>query len=186
MSTNQQISDFIFFYPEALNKKTCDLIINYYDPAPIWKPSTFYNGKETSGTSQVVMDDYWMGKPSPYFKEVASAFANCMADYAKISKRLQYDLQFTDFRLNRYKEGGFMNEHIDSIHHSHGQKEGYPHLTALIFLNDDYEGGEFVICGESLKKEQGSAIVFPSNFMYPHEVKEVTKGKRFSVMTWIM
>ena len=80
-----------------------------------------------------------------------------------------------------------MNQHIDNIHHSHGQQYGYPHITSLIFLNDDYEGGEFVICGDKqIEKKQGSAIIFPSNFMYPHEVKKVTKGKRFSVMTWIM
>jgi len=53
-------------------------------------------------------------------------------------------------------------------------------------LNNDYEGGEFVLCGIPLEKKQGSVVVFPSNFMYPHEVKEVTKGKRYSIMTWIM
>ena len=89
--------------------------------------------------------------------------------------------------MNRYKEGGFMQSHIDNIHHSHGQKQGYPHLTALLFLNDDYEGGEFVLCGDKhIEKIQGSAVVFPSNFMSPHDVKEVTDGKRFSVMTWIL
>ena len=35
-----------------------------------------------------------------------------------------------------------MSEHVDNIHHSHGQKWGYPHVSALLYLNDDYEGGE--------------------------------------------
>ena len=74
----------------------------------------------------------------------------------------------------------------DNIHHSHGQKQGYPHLTSLIFLNDDYEGGEFTLCGESLDKKKGSAVVFPSNFMFPHEVKKVISGIRYSIMTWIL
>ena len=59
-------------------------------------------------------------------------------------------------------------------------------LDKNTILNDSYDGGEFVLCGEPLEKKQGSAVVFPSNFMYPHEVKEVTDGKRFSVMTWII
>ena len=44
------------------------------------------------------------------------------------------------------------------------------------------------MCDETYKPEikQGSAIVFPSNFMFDHEVKKVTKGNRYSVMTWIM
>ena len=46
----------------------------------------------------------------------------------------------------------------------------------------------FILCdGEFEKKpNHGSCVVFPSNFMYPHEVKEVTKGTRYSVMTWIL
>ena len=80
-----------------------------------------------------------------------------------------------------------MSLHSDNIHHSHGQKQGYPHLTSLIFLNDDYEGGEFVLCGNKyIEKIQGSAVVFPSNFMFPHEVKKVISGNRYSVKTWVM
>ena len=94
----------------------------------------------------------------------------------------------TPFRLNRYSKGGWMQRHIDNIAHSHGQEYGFPHISSLLFLNDNYEGGNFVICdGEFEKKPaQGSCVVFPSNFMYPHEVKEVTKGTRYSVMTWIL
>ena len=31
----------------------------------------------------------------------------------------------------------------------------------------------------------GSAIVFPSNFCFPHAVLPVTKGERHSIITWI-
>tara|TARA_B100001175_G_scaffold86304_1_gene72525 strand:+ start:561 stop:716 length:156 start_codon:yes stop_codon:yes gene_type:complete len=48
------------------------------------------------------------------------------------------------------------------------------------------EGGEFVLCGEPIEKKKGSAIVFPSNFMFPHEVKKVISGDRYSVMAWIL
>ena len=61
-----------------------------------------------------------------------------------------------------------------------------PHYSMTCFLNDDYEGGEFVLCGQALEKKKGSAVVFPSNFMFPHEVMKVTSGIRYSVMTWIL
>ena len=32
----------------------------------------------------------------------------------------------------------------------------------------------------------GSGIIFPSNFMFPHEVKPVTKGERWSLVSWLM
>ena len=186
MNSNQQISDYIFFYPDVMDAKTCEWIINRYDTTAKWQQSTFYNGAENTGTSQVAMEEYWIRSQAPYYKDIKESFEYCVNDYTSVHDKIK-STEYTDFRINRYGEGGFMNQHIDSIHHSHGQEFGYPHLTSLIFLNDDYEGGEFVLCGDKyIEKIQGSAIVFPSNFMYPHEVKEVTEGKRFSVMTWIL
>ena len=186
MNSNQQISDYIFFYPDVMDAKTCEWIINRYDTTAKWQQSTFYNGAENTGTSQVAMEEYWIRSQAPYYKDIKESFKYCVDDYIGVHDKIK-STEYTDFRINRYGEGGFMKQHIDGIHHSHGQKQGYPHLTSLIFLNDDYEGGDFVLCGDKyIEKIQGSAVVFPSNFMYPHEVKEVTEGKRYSIMTWIL
>ena len=83
-------------------------------------------------------------------------------------------------------EGGFMSKHCDNIHHSHGQQYGYPQVTALLYLNDNYEGGTFKVADKTIYPERGSAVIFPSNFMFPHEAKVVTKGTRWSVVTWLM
>ena len=32
--------------------------------------------------------------------------------------------------------------------------------------------------------EAGDVIIFPSNFMYPHRVEPVTKGARYSYVSW--
>ena len=186
MSTNQQISDYIFFYPDVMDAKTCEWIINRYETTAKWKDSTFATAYNNTGNSKVSMQEYWIGEPSPYYKDIKESFEYCVDDYTHFHDNIK-STEYTDFRINRYKKGGFMQSHIDNIHHSHGQKQGYPHLTSLLFLNDDYEGGEFVLCGDKhIEKIQGSAVVFPSNFMYPHEVKEVTEGKRYSIMTWIL
>ena len=36
------------------------------------------------------------------------------------------------------------------------------------------------------KLDKGDAIMFPSNFMYPHEIMPVTKGTRYSAITWFI
>ena len=92
----------------------------------------------------------------------------------------------TDHRINRYSEGGFMSKHCDNIHHSHGQQYGFPQATVLLYLNDDYEGGEFYVANKKFEPEKASALIFPSNFMFPHEAKVVTKGTRWSIVTWLM
>ena len=79
-----------------------------------------------------------------------------------------------------------MSRHIDNIHHSHGQEYGYPQVSSLLFLNDDYKGGQLKISNITYNTKKGSEIIFPSNFMFPHEVNLITEGTRYSIVTWLM
>jgi predicted 2-oxoglutarate/Fe(II)-dependent dioxygenase YbiX len=86
------------------------------------------------------------------------------------------------YELLRYKEGQFYTEHTDSF-------KARPRAVSCSFaLNDDYEGGEFAFFNREkvFKIPKGAAILFPSNFMYPHEIMPVTKGTRYSVITWFI
>ena len=180
------ILDYIEYYPNVVDSKLCDTIINHFDKNAKWETSTFSTHNKNLGTSKVNMQEYWITNKDTYAEHLRTAFVKSISSYTQTHDKIVPE-KFTNFRINRYSTGGFMKNHIDNIHHSHGQKQGYPHLTSLIFLNDDYEGGDFVLCGDKwIEKIQGSAIVFPSNFMFPHEVKPVTKGKRHSIMTWIL
>lgn len=59
-------------------------------------------------------------------------------------------------------------------------------LSSVMYLNDDYEGGEieFVNSGVKIKPEAGSIIFFPSNFLYVHEVYPITQGFRYAMPHW--
>ena len=59
-------------------------------------------------------------------------------------------------------------------------------MSVLGVLNDDYEGGEFVLIDEKIDLSKGDIIIFPSNFMYPHKVEPVTKGIRYSYISWMV
>ena len=192
MSSSQPISkdklyNYIYYYPHVLDPASCNSIIQHYnkDTFNSWQTSTFSNAYKNLGTSKVDMKEFWITPKHQDYYIIQKGFQIAVNDYVSIHNRIKIQ-EYTNFRINCYDTGGFMKEHIDNIHHSHGQKQGYPHLTSLIFLNDDYEGGEFVLCGEPVEKKKGSAIVFPSNFMFPHEVKKVISGDRYSVMTWIL
>jgi hypothetical protein len=59
--------------------------------------------------------------------------------------------------------------------------------TFGILLNDDFEGGEFVLYNggieTQLKKDIGNCYFF--NAKIPHEVKKITNGKRYSLVIHI-
>ena len=92
---------------------------------------------------------------------------------------------YTYCRFNKYDQGTDMKPHCDHIHTLFdGTHKGVPILTILGTLNDSYDGGEFVLCGEHIELKTGDVIVFPSNFLYPHEVKSIKSGTRYSFVSW--
>ena len=59
-------------------------------------------------------------------------------------------------------------------------------ISMVFYLNDDYEGGDFVFPDLKIRvrPEPGMLVCFPSNHHYKHGVEPVTKGKRYSIVCW--
>ena len=93
---------------------------------------------------------------------------------------------FTKIRFNRYRVGQIMSKHCDHIHDVFdGQRKGIPTVSILGGLNDNYEGGQFIMFDDyEIKIEAGDLLLFPSVFLYPHKVEPVTKGERYSFVSW--
>ena len=93
---------------------------------------------------------------------------------------------YSEVRFNRYRVDTQMALHCDHIHSMFdGHRKGVPTLTILGGLNNDYKGGELVFWeDEVLELKAGEIMIFPSNFLYPHEVKLVTEGTRYSFVSW--
>ena len=175
---------YIGYYEEVVPNVLCRDIINYNFN---FQPSTYANhkGKTKTSNERVCMDEVWIKNGNVYYNDIKAAFEYIIKKYSE-EHELFFAIHHTDFRVNKYSEGGFMSKHCDNIHHSHGQKYGFPQVSSLLFLNDNYEGGEFVVADEVYNTKKGSVIIFPSNFMFPHEVKPITKGIRWSIIAWIM
>ena len=93
---------------------------------------------------------------------------------------------YTELRFNRYKIDTQMELHCDHIQSMFdGQRKGIPTLSIVGILNDDYEGGEFIMWEDTkLELKTGDLLIFPSTFLYPHKVNPVTKGTRYSCVSW--
>ena len=80
-----------------------------------------------------------------------------------------------------------MKIHCDHIHSIFdGTKKGIPVFSVIGLLNDDYEGGKLVMFGDKkINTKEGDLIIFPSLFLFPHEVEPITKGIRYSYISWM-
>ena len=109
------------------------------------------------------------------------------SQYYMKDKKLTFNLRaILELSLLKYTEGGFYKVHTDSA------EQIYRELSVIIFLNNDYEGGELVFTTPNrqeeiltIKPEPGKIIIWPSNSLFPHGVKPVIKGTRFVLVSWI-
>ena len=156
-----------------------------------WKQHVFYNanGEYVTQSGNRELDVSW--------DEIPSRAELTQKVWETVSKYILEDFKnpyfngwsgFTHIRFNRYHPDRLMALHCDHIHDMFdGQRKGIPTLTILGLLNDDYEGGEFLMFDEEkeIKFKAGDIMIFPSVFLYPHAVLPITKGKRFSFASWV-
>jgi predicted 2-oxoglutarate/Fe(II)-dependent dioxygenase YbiX len=120
-------------------------------------------------------------------KAVEFFIGKAVSEYLQNAPPISFQLQeLADVRFNKYNVGTNMKFHHDHIHTLFdGEKKGVPILTVLGLLNDDFEGGDFLMFDcKKVNLSVGDIIVFPSNFLYPHAVTTVTKGTRYSFVSW--
>lgn len=57
------------------------------------------------------------------------------------------------------------------------------HFAVLVYLNDDFEGGELVfpLQNSTIKPKKGTVVIFPTSYLYPHAVLPVFEGERYMV-----
>lgn len=113
-----------------------------------------------------------------------------------------YGLDLIDFSgttLRKWFPGEFQDPHADCeveivIEDDIATAKPFPNFSslfieyaALVYLNDDYEGGEIFFPDHDIiiKPETNEFISFPGTRYYVHGVKEVTKGSRYVMQDFV-
>lgn len=95
----------------------------------------------------------------------------------------RYDQSFSfmePINVNRYEPGQRYHPHSDAGGNSTRV------ISALVYLNDDFTGGEteFVLFGEKVQPKAGRLVIFPSNYAYAHAALPPTEGTKYSAAFW--
>jgi len=91
-----------------------------------------------------------------------------------------------------YHPGGHYRPHIDAeaIFNDNGTlkwvKSTDRDISMVLYLNDDYEGGEIVFPKQAviIKPRKGMLVAFPSNHHFLHGVNPVVRGTRYAIVNW--
>tara|TARA_R100001086_G_C11726335_1_gene228360 strand:+ start:92 stop:673 length:582 start_codon:yes stop_codon:yes gene_type:complete len=153
------------------SRKDCTIVDKKVRDVKVWN---LVNLKEKSRTN-VFWANFFCFLITNYFKT-----------YGKEIGMTHTNEQVQSIQLLKYENNGHYEFHID-----HG-KQTPRTFSCIFFVNENYKGGElcFKFPGSKeesiVEKKSNRLIIWPSNFLYPHAVKPVTEGVRYSVVSWAL
>lgn len=111
------------------------------------------------------------------YEDVESNLKICLNHYESMYNMKMDYMEAINFV--RYGEG----QHF-SVHSDHGFSYTCT-VSSVMYLNDDYEGGElhFPFLDICLKPKAGDIILFPSTYIYSHASLPVESGIKYSAVT---
>ena len=182
--------DLVQVYKKALTKEQCSFVIKKTDEFH-WLPHQWsgYNKLSEAPKSEENCDRTELFGMTRLL--ISGFVKNAIDEYKKyVIKTLGTNFNINGItipEINRYREGKGMAEHVDHITSIFdGETKGIPTLSVVGLLNDEFQGGEFKFWDKyDMNLEIGDILVFPSNFLYKHQVDKVTRGIRYSFVSWI-
>ena len=188
----ESLKDYILHLDKWIPKNICQKSIKELSDNNTWEKHKYHNSKNKTTKSKNGNKelDICYGNNLTYLQELYNLVWKALEKYIVIDKVGGKNFRgwngFTQIKFNRYKKNQIMSKHIDHIHDIFsGDKKGIPILSIVGVLNDDYTGGKFIMFDNyEIKFKAGDLIIFPSVFLYPHLVKPVKKGTRYSFVSW--
>jgi hypothetical protein len=101
--------------------------------------------------------------------------------YVKIFDIEQNIFDNEPYSLLKYNGGQHYDAHYD------GGGKSKRTLSAILYLNSDYDGGEleFVNFDIKIKPSAGMLLLFPSNYAYRHIAHPVTSGTKYAIVAFL-
>jgi prolyl 4-hydroxylase len=143
--------------PNFLTSEECDKIIELSEGNMI--TSKVYSQNEDLYDNKIrISQQTWLSDNDPFIKDLSDkikSYTNTNNNYLE------------EFQVVNYKPGGFYKPHYDACVGNKTRcermnKEGPRYLTFLIYLNDNFEGGETIFpkINRSIKPKKGKAVIF--------------------------
>lgn len=141
-----------------LNANECDYLIDFYKNEI--DCSFFYEANKTNPLNVLESNNYVLDNILDRIKKVVYLFY----------KNLQLDTA----QIVRWPVGSSMDTHRDPPRDV---------LASLVYLNDNYQGGETYFQNVIVSPKKGNLIVF-SNHEHLHGVNKIIANERYTLATW--
>jgi predicted 2-oxoglutarate/Fe(II)-dependent dioxygenase YbiX len=190
----------ILIQPKVVTPEGCKFLTNYIKNAPAEQMGVFDGekankdkNKEHPGKIDTSARNVKCADIEPVLPQIKGLLDDIVHNV--INPFYKFKIKDSEMpQLLRYDPGGHYKAHYDAVakwKNPDGtiiwKKSIDRDLSTVLFLNDDFEGGEFVFpdLRVRIRPEPGLLICFPSSQFYAHKVEPVISGVRCALVTWM-
>jgi predicted 2-oxoglutarate/Fe(II)-dependent dioxygenase YbiX len=188
---------YILIRPNVINPEGLQELVTHIKSSPAEDLSVFDPDKtNATGKTSWIVDkktrDTQIVPMGPLYPKIEDLLRNAVKNIINPFYQVEVDSSEIPQVLS-YGIGGHYRPHIDGESiwmtprgEKIWKKSTDRDLSMVFFLNNDFEGGDFVFpeLKVRVRPEPGMMVCFPSNHHYSHGVEPVTRGKRYSIVTW--
>ena len=193
----EDFGDAIMYFHNVVDSKMCEHIIELCYQVANWEKAitvgegtgqmSAKNSPRQNDTCRISGDDRLLEVDSYIHRAMSTTLA---AYFNKLGVGSATDAGITEdegYSVLRYSKNGHYKKHID--YSSFSNPNSTPTIRAvsgLIYLNDDYEGGEIHLDRQNItvKPTKGGIILFPSIYTHPHASLDIISGTKYCIVTW--
>lgn len=183
---NLQLKNFIHIERGLISKDTCRFVIDSIKNKSWSKFLWSTDGTDSFSYPTKELD---VLEATPDLEDILNPLISLSVKYYNDfigSEKVSQVTCFSPIRFNRYQKGQTMRIHCDHIKTLfEGEVKGIPILSIIINFNNDYKGGDLIFWDDyKVDLGEGDVVVFPSLFLFPHRIEEVTENIRYSGVAW--
>lgn len=187
VSANKNIcfNKHIMLKKHGLIKQQCLDLLETCSKIDEWRKSITGTGLDSDYRSNTQLDltlnKHFYPELESWDATIYSAFNTAILEYQSV-----YGVQFVyedeGYSILKYTENQQYHMHSDS------SKSNRRLVSGLIYLNEEFSGGEtdFPLQDVRVKPESGLICLFPSIYTHPHASLPVIEGTKFVIVTWFL
>jgi hypothetical protein len=181
-------------YKNILTNEQCKDIINTleknlsYNGEHFWQGATVTEGHEAILEARNCLDfKIGHGNLGPESESNADLYRIHKESFNALYPHVEDYGQYWGVVMRYYEVFNFVKYEGTGKHFAVHADHGPAYVTtvsAVAYLNDNYDGGELIFprFGLKIKPEPGDLVVFPSTYIYEHSSEPIINGDKYSIV----
>lgn len=180
-----ELNDFIHIYENTIEPNICEFLINLYEQVSD-KYERIENDEKQVFTQFNLTENCKLTEEvntvHNYLIHKTFEYKNKYYEFAD-SRVFPEQHAFEQFRIKKYNNDGIdkFDTHVDVINHETSRR----FLSFFWYLNDVETGGETRFKDFSITPKQGSLVVFPPLWMFPHKGEMPVSNSKYLLSTYL-